>query len=314
MARTLSTSPDRRAMPRSAQSRRSSRSSTVRPSSSATERSTERGTAMSTMSMGAAARLFAATSWRVTTLWPDAVHATTTSAWASASPTRSSPMAATADASGEVAAALGRAVAHGDRSGAGLVQRGGDADAHLAGPDDEHVAAVEGAEPIAHHLDGGVADRRRAAADRGLAAGPLADAQGVAEEEVERGAHPTLVLGDLPRRAHLTEDLALAEDGRVEPGGDLEEVLRGGLVVLAVEVRVQLVGAQRAELAHEVADVGVGTVEALGDGVDLGAVARAEDGDLAEVVASGEAEDRLGDVRRGRSSTAPGPTAVRCDG
>ena len=76
-------------------------------------------------------------------------------------------------------------------------------------------------------------------------AGPLADAQGVAEQQVERRAHAALVLGDLPRRAHLAEDLALAEHRRVEPGGDLEQVLGGGVVVLAVEVRVQLVGAQR---------------------------------------------------------------------
>ena len=53
---------------------------------------------------------------------------------------------------------------------------------------------------------------------------------------------PPSSLADLPRRAHLAEDLALAEHRRVEPGGDLEEVLGGGVVVLAVEVRVQLVG------------------------------------------------------------------------
>ena len=49
--------------------------------------------------------------------------------------------------------------------------------------------------------------------------------------------------GQLPCVAHLAEDLALAEHGRVEPGRDLEQVGDGGLVVLAVEVRVQLVGA-----------------------------------------------------------------------
>ena len=70
----------------------------------------------------------------------------------------------------------------------------------------------------------------------------------------------------------------------------------GGLVVLAVEVRVQLVGDEPAVLAEEVPDVGVGAVEALGDGVDLDPVARAEHGDLAEVVPAGERGDGLGDV------------------
>jgi hypothetical protein len=39
-------------------------------------------------------------------------------------------------------------------------------------------------------------------------------------------------------------------------------------------------------------------VEALGDGVDLGAVARAEHGDLAQVVPGGQPDDGLGDIRR----------------
>ena len=98
--------------------------------------------------------------------------------------------------------------------------------------------------------------------------------------------------GDLPRGADLAEDLALAEHGRVEPGGDLEQMRRGRLVVLAVEVRVELVGGERAELAEEVADVGVGAVEALGDGVDLDPVARAEHGHLADVVPPGEPDQR----------------------
>ena len=46
-----------------------------------------------------------------------------------------------ADLAGEPAAALRRAVADGDLGRPGLVQRGGHADTHLAGTDDEHVAA-----------------------------------------------------------------------------------------------------------------------------------------------------------------------------
>ena len=81
---------------------------------------------------------------------------------------------------------------------------------------------------------------------------------------------------DLPRAADLAEDLALAEHRGIEPGRHLEQVGDGRVVVLAVEVRVQSSGVQAAELAEEVADVGVGAVEALGDGVHLGAVAGAE--------------------------------------
>ena len=90
----------------------------------------------------------------------------------------------------------------------------------------------------------------------------------------------------------------LADHRRVEPGRDLEQVPDRGVVVMRVEVRVQLVGGDVADLAQEVADVGVGAVEALGDGVDLGAVARADQDDLAHVVAIGETTDGLGDLVR----------------
>ena len=98
-------------------------------------------------------------------------------------------------------------------------------------------------------------------------------------------AGATFALGDLPRLAELAEDLGLADDRRVEPGGDLEQVPHGGVVVLGVQVRVQLVGRDVAEIAQEVTDVGVRAVELLGDGVDLGAVAGAQHDDLADVVA-----------------------------
>ena len=125
--------------------------------------------------------------------------------------------------------------------GPGLAQRRGHAGAHVAGADDEHAASGKRAEAVGGELDGGVADRRRAPPDRRLGAGPLAGAQGMAEQQVERRADAAAVDGGLPRRAHLAEDLALAEDQRVEPGRDLEQVGRRGVVVQGEEVRVQLV-------------------------------------------------------------------------
>ena len=74
-------------------------------------------------------------------------------------------------------------------------------------------------------------------------AGPLADASAWRNSRSSVERTPPSSLADLPGGAHLAEDLALAEHGRVEPGGHLEQVPGGGLVVLAVEVRVQLVGA-----------------------------------------------------------------------
>ena len=42
------------------------------------------------------------------------------------------------------------------------------------------------------------------------------------------------------RGAHLSEDLSFARDHRVEPGGDAEEMERGGLVAEPVERGAEL--------------------------------------------------------------------------
>ena len=66
-----------------------------------------------------------------------------------------------------------------------------------------------------------------------------------------------------------------------------------GRIVLAVEMRDQLVRRQVAELAQEVAHIAVGAVEHLGDDVDLGAVARRQHDGFADVVAHRQSGDGL---------------------
>ena len=206
---------------------------------------------------------------------------------------------ATTDRVGQRQPTLGRAVGDRDVSHTGAMQGGGDADPHVAGPDHQHLATGEVAEAIGDHLDRGVADRGGATSDGGFGPGPLADPQGVTEQPVETRSDRTFVPTQLPCAADLPEDFALAEHRRLQPGRHLEEVSRRGVVVLAVEIRVQLVGRQLTGVAQEFADLGVGRVESLGDGVDLGAVTGAEHRDLAEVVTPGQPGQRLGQVVRG---------------
>ena len=59
---------------------------------------------------------------------------------------------------------------------------------------------------------------------------------------------------------------------------------------------MELVERHSGEGGEELGDVGVGTVEALGDDVHLGAPARRQHGDLTDGVALGERGDGLGDV------------------
>ena len=65
----------------------------------------------------------------------------------------------------------------------------------------------------------------------------LADAQRLLEQHVEGRADGAALLAEPQRLAGLAEDLALADDHRVEAGGDLEEVGDGAVVVVDVEVR-----------------------------------------------------------------------------
>ena len=126
-------------------------------------------------------------------------------------------------------------------------------------------------------------------ADRGLGAGPLAHFDRVAERARQQRPAGRLVLGRVPRLAHLAEDLALADDHRVEAGGHAEEVRDRGVVVVRVQQVGELVGVDARRVGEEVADVLHRRVEERGVRVDLGAVARGEQHDLGEVLGAGRA-------------------------
>ena len=177
------------------------------------------------------------------------------------------------------------------RAGLGQPERHGLA--HVAGAEHEPAPALEAAEALGGHRDGGLRHRRDVAGDAGVGAGPLAGLEGVAEQQVEGRAGGALLAGAVPRHLHLAEDLALAEHGRVEPGGDREEVGDGRGVVVDVEVVAEVLGGEEGDLGEEVADVLEGAVEPLGDRVDLGAVARREHDGLGDVLARHEVVQRL---------------------
>ncbi len=113
--------------------------------------------------------------------------------------------------------------------------------------------------------------------DARLAAHPFAGLEGALEGAVQERPDRALLLGHLQRLAHLAEDLDLARDERVEPGGDPAQVQGGDVVAQVVERGVEPRG------------VGAGNVRELGPGhrvdrgrirpgdVDLGAVAGGDD-------------------------------------
>ena len=81
-------------------------------------------------------------------------------------------------------------------------------------------------------------DRSRALVDRSLHPNPLAGVQRLPEEPVEEGAR----CPGFERRPHLAENLSLARNERVEPGGDTKEMERRCLVAQAIQRSRQIVG------------------------------------------------------------------------
>ena len=142
--------------------------------------------------------------------------------------------------------------------------------ARLSGPQQEHSLAAQLPEHLLGERGGGGRDGRGALADRRLDAHAPARVQGLAEEPVEKR----------PRRAgleggpHLTEDLALAGDERVQAAGDAEEVERRRLVAEAVQRRPQLVGTVTGQVEQRLHAELLGALVA--HEVELGAIARRE--------------------------------------
>ncbi len=193
-------------------------------------------------------------------------------------------------------------------SDAARPQRGREPGAHLARADHEHARAVEVAEVLGRDRDRGRRDRHRVAGDPGLGAHPLARLDRVLEHAREQLGRGLLADRRLPRVADLAEDLALADDHRVETGRDREQVRDRGFVVVRVEVVGELVGIGARVRGEEVAYVADRGVEVRAARVDLGAVARRQQHDLEQVLARGEIVQRLrepssGTVMRSRSST-----------
>ena len=176
---------------------------------------------------------------------------------------------------------LGGAAAGEVRDGERRHRAGADDDG--AGPGDRHRAALEG----------GADERGSGPVDVGLGVGALADAQRLLEEGVERGPDGAVLLADAQRVAGLAEDLALADDHRVEAGGDLEEVGDRALVVVDVEVGQQRLGGLLGAGDEQAGQVLDAAVEAVDLGVDLEAVAGDDRRRLGDVLAGDDVGDQL---------------------
>ncbi len=153
---------------------------------------------------------------------------------------------------------------------------------------------ASGAELGAGVRDADPDQRAAGLVDRGLGAGPLADPQRVLDELVQDAAGGAGLLRQGQRGADLTDDLALADDHRVQPARDAEQVLDRAVLVVHVQVRGQLLQPEAGVPGEQLGDVRQAAVELLDDRVDLDPVAGRQDDDLGHVLGRHRVRQELG--------------------
>ena len=165
---------------------------------------------------------------------------------------------------------------------------------HLAGADHEHGAGLQAAEDLARERDRRVADRYGALAEPGVRAHPFADRERPGEELVQERAGAPRTRGQRVGLLDLAEDLRLADDQRVEAGGDPEQVPRHVGAAARIEMRLQIRLRDVVEVAHETRQVGAGGVGVIAGDVNLGAVAGRQHDRLGWRRENGQLSQRFG--------------------
>ena len=170
---------------------------------------------------------------------------------------------------------------------------------HLAGADDEHRRVAQVADDLARQAERRVADRHRALGQLGLAPHALAGGERGVEQAVEERAGRVQIGRGRVGLLHLAEDLRLADDERIEPGGDPEQVAGGVGFAAGVDVRPQIVGRHGAGRRQEAGHRLVAVLEAVAGRVELGPVAGREQHHFAERRIAGQRRHRLAEIAGG---------------
>ena len=142
-----------------------------------------------------------------------------------------------------------------DRRGAVRQQMAGRQFAHLPCADQVDALAVQGAEDLLGQFDRDRGDRNRGRSDRGLGAHALGDGKGAGEQLIELRAHGADRAGGGIGFLDLAENLRLADDHRVEAGGDAEDVADRFIFAKFVEMTFELAEIDLEILAQEFAQI-----------------------------------------------------------
>jgi hypothetical protein len=140
-------------------------------------------------------------------------------------------------------------------------------------------------------------ERRGPARDARLGAHPLTGLQRVLEEGGEHRAADPILFCLLEGPTDLPDHFALAQDGRLEPGRDGEEMGRHVVVEADRGMRRQLLDGDAGLVGQDFVHLGHRIVEAIHDGVDLRPQARREHHHLLQIATVTEVRQHLVQVR-----------------
>ena len=182
--------------------------------------------------------------------------------------------------------------------------------AHLPCTDEQDGFVGERAEDLARELGGDRGDGDRRAADLRFCADALRNGEGALKQRVQHGAEGSCgadcadLAGDIPGLFDLAENLGLANDHRVERGGDAEEMADGLALAQRVQVRRNRGGGDVEVLVEEVQRDGwccavVRAIGAFANGEELDAIAGGENEGFANAGLTGERARGVGEARDG---------------
>ena len=109
--------------------------------------------------------------------------------------------------------------------------------ADLARANDEHAPAIELPEDLSRERHGGEADGHGALAESCFCPHAFPDQEGPVKQLAQHRAGPVMFRGSLKGVLHLSEDLRLADDDRVESSGHSEQMTDSGLAVVREQMR-----------------------------------------------------------------------------
>ena len=187
---------------------------------------------------------------------------------------------------------LGRAVREEDLLHAVVRQEARRQLDRLPGAEEEDLALGDRLEDASHEGEGDAGNRDGARPERRLGPDPLAALERRLEEPARDGAGRPRLGGAAVGLADLPQDLRLAEDHRVEAGGDAEEVAHGRLAAPGERLLAEDGGVDGVE-AREEGREGLEAVGHVADAVDLGPVARRDDGPFGQDVLAEEPLQRF---------------------